>query len=544
MTDEEKRKRLRYLQLKAKAAVAMAPASEPPTIDLETPSDVAPSAAPEPEPLASGPNLPATTAGGAFTRGVANTYGTGDLIGAGMQTLGEGLRSIASGESPLLGYDANRNQQLLNTFKSAYRGNRRLSNADAEQHLLPSIGGSVFGGVLAGPALSAGGGVLRTMAAGGGFGALGRAASSDSESLGGRMLDAGIGAVTGVGGSALGYGLGKMATPALRYLGGKLKDIGLAQGRRVLNGGADLSSATKRPVSDEAVEEALRSRAIVPMGTTQGTAGRLETLTSKRSEHYNQLLKELQARGVPGAKASEVVDTLIERAAQEELTTSADKSVPRAFVREAQNLENLALGEENLPLLRAEEIKRKLQTAARNEYSRLTGSSEMGDAKVEIARVLREANEAAVERAGKAAPANDPVKELAASFRPVKAELGRTLQANEAAMKGASKAASRNALGLPERMAIISSFASGGPSAALGAAGGAGLLRSLLNRGSSTVASSAYWGGRAANPLAALLGQTGALGSAGGVMGRRAMGTEDGATLRALYEYLSRRSSE
>lgn len=462
------------------------------------------------------PSLPKTSAGGAFARGLANTYGTGDLIGAGLQALGEGGRAILSGEKGLLEY----NPEVLATLKSAYRGNKRLTNADAEQHPIASIGGSVTGGVLAGPTLSAGGGLLRTMGTSAGFGALGRAASSDSETVGGRLLDAGVGGVAGAVGGGVGYGVAKAASPLLRYLSGKLKNVGINQGRRVLLSGAD-SLSDREMVPAEVVQEAFESGAIRPLGTTQEA---FETLTKKSAEQrelYNQTMEELAKRGVRGPDAELLAQRLVAEGEALAPNTMNDALPAEYVARAEQVLRKQQLGSDgtskSLGLHQAENIKRSLQDEAR--YGKREETS-LNEVRRRIASMVRQANEDAIDEAGKAAGRGSEVEKLAGDFVPVKRRLGRLIGAEEAAERGATRASQRSSGYAPGKIELTTMAATGDPTALL-----AGPAQGFIkNRLTSLAASGAYSGSKGAARLAELIGaMPGGTAAGGGAAASRSL---------------------
>lgn len=313
--------------------------------------------------------------------------------------------------------------------------------------------------------------------------------------------DMAFGAAGGGAGGLTGGIVASKLPALLRFMRTKLEDAGVAQGRRALLNGAD-SLSNKTQVSDDAVREALSSGAILPFGTTQGASKRLDALREQYGQTYGALLEELEKAGVPGANVHEVADRLLNRAAETELTTGANKAVPRAFYREAQNVENVSNGKVNLLLTQAEKIKRDLQAAASSEYRKMGGSKPLGEAKKEIASVYRKANEDAVEQAGQAAPDGSEVRTLADAFVPVKSRMGRIIEAGDAAERGATRTSNRSAIGLPEKIAMAGGIATGHPGQALSAVAGGGLTRALFNRGASTAAAGSYWSSRAAKALA------------------------------------------
>lgn len=315
----------------------------------------------------------------------------------------------------------------------------------------------------------------------------------------------------GVAGLGLGYGghalgskvigplISKGGGALVRALGQKLQQAGVTQGKKVLLNGADSLSRNLTP--DDAVREALRFGhggelpAILPMGTAKGALKRLEGRAEALGNIYSDIVERLEAAGVKGPEAKALADKMIARAADEELTTGANKAVPSLFMREAQNVENLASAQGGrLGVKQAEKVKQALQSQAKVDYNKTGGGSPLGNARKEVASMVREANEEAIEQAGKAAPFGSEVSELAESFVPVKRRLGRTIAARDAAEKGAQKGANRSFLGLAGKIAALS----GNPqSALLGVATGGG----MMNRLGSTAASGLYGSGALAGAV-------------------------------------------
>ena len=152
---------------------------------------------------------------------------------------------------------------------------------------------------------------------------------------------------------------------------------------------------------------------------------------------------------------------------------------------------------ERFGLTQAENIKRSLQDAARKEYTRVGGNTDLGQAKKEAAALLRQAVEDAVDQQSGKAP------EAAASFEPVKQRFGQLREALTAAENGAARFANRKSIGLQDAVAAA------GHSSTSGKLGS--LLLSMLNksRGASSAAVAANLGSRALGGAAELLPQLG-----------------------------------
>lgn len=398
----------------------------------------------------------------------------------------------------------------------ARKANVKAEKAHPGYYFAGEVGGGVASSLAPVGALAKGGAavkvglgraLLRAMGSGAAMGAAAGAGNSEAELAGNGpaetnrlLLDSGIGAATGAGSSAIGYGVSKAAPLLLRTVGRKLEKMGINQGRRVLLNGAD--SLSNKTTSDEAVAEALKSGGILPLGTTGGAAKRLAQKTEHQSQVYGEILDTLENNGVSGPDARELADQLLSRAAEEQVSTGANKAVPQRFFREALNAENVADKRNGrLGLRQAEKIKRELQNEARGEYHRAGGNSSLGNAKMEIASIVRDANEKAIEQAGQAAPLESAVREASESFLPVKQRLSRLIEARNAADKGAAKVANRSSTGLSGKVAMMGAAATGDLGAAAQAAGGTSLLQAILNRAGSTGASGGYFAGRGLQSL-------------------------------------------
>lgn len=510
MSDESSElERLRYLQLKAKAAGV-----DPVTLEQAQPVNE----------VSTGKAL-------ALGAGQGATLLFGDEINGFVQALGEKYLPESLGG----GGERSANKPLGVLYKSN-RDSMRRENEEAEkQHKWAYLGGNVLGGATTtAPAGALGTGIKALLGTGAALGAIGGVGSSQAEAMDGEVGqlagDTAIGAGTGVAGSLLGAAAAKALPMAMRGIGGGLERLGIRQGRRVLQGGADLRSTNFKPLADDAVREALESGAIKPLGTVGGAAKRLDALADARQKVYGEILDQLEANGVRGPEAQALASKLAGRKV-EEFSKGAD-AVAGVFDDEASKIGRYAAGasDDRIPFLKSEEVKRRLQDAAR--YGKYEDTP-LNTAKKEIASIFREANEKAVEEAGQAAAPDSAVRELAESFIPVKRRLARTLAAQEAAERAAGKAAQRNQIGHSGKTAIMMSIP-GGPQAVAGAIGGARLLEGVFNRGASTVARGSYGAGRAANAIAQLAQNSPNRALYGGALGA---GSSD-EMVQALIEFL------
>lgn len=495
--------------------------------------------APEPEEPSTGEALGRGAAQGA-------TMGFGDELQSAIQTLGDSsapwylrsplavLADATSGvpAAQLEGarkVDAERAAELslggrLRRALQEYRLNRDAARGEdqaaREAHPLAYFGGMVGGGAATAPLLP--GGALKSAgqaaAQGARLGAVAGMGGSGADllegevgqALGDTALGAGLGAAVGAGT----YLLPKVVPAALRKGSELLDRLGLSQARRALRGGAGEIAATK-PVSDAAVRRALEEGAIRFGGTTEGAAQRLADLLESAGGDYQAAVQALEAAGVTGPAKETLVAALQRRAAQE-AANSAGSRVPGYFTRLARDLatkpaqvvdevvpvagdvgEQVARPVERLGLTQAENIKRSLQDAARKEYTRVGGNTDLGQAKKEAAALLRRAVEDAVDQQAGKAP------EAAAAFAPAKQRTGELIEALTAAEKGAARYANRKTIGLQDAVAMAGHASPGGK---LGS-----LLLSLLNksRGASSAAVAANLGSRALGGAAELLPRLG-----------------------------------
>lgn len=340
---------------------------------------------------------------------------------------------------------------------------------------------------------------------------------------------AGLGAGTAAGVGAAIPVLVAAADPVAK----KFQKVAIEQGRKALSGiGTPLSA--RKPIPEAAVQQALDTGAIRPLGTVGGTAQRLEAYAEKLGEQYAAILKELEARGVTGPDAVVLAKELQARAA-EGLENSLGSSRPGMLSEAADELlakvgaappkaahghghgrgapakpEGLvdpygrpipsappAPKDTRLKLGQAEEIKRGLQAEARREYDKITRQyTTAGETKKELAATMRGAIEDAVQQQAGLAP------EEAAAFEPVKAKVANALAALRVAEEGAARAARRKPISLTSTIAGSAIGAgSGNPWLGLVGALGHGVVDARL---ASTLARAANTGAKGANALARL----------------------------------------
>ena len=286
-----------------------------------------------------------------------------------------------------------------------------------------------------------------------------------------------------------------------------LDEHAIRYGRNAISGVMN-SLARRKPLDEEAVRQAFKVGAIQPGSTVEGIANRLQDAADPLSQRYANILTELESKGVQGPKARELALSMLHDANAATVNSAmggAGGGPYAAGLRDAG--ESIAMRPQlgangRLGLMQAEEMKRGLQAQAAAEYVKEGSTSLGGAARKETAGRMREAIEDAVRDQSGLAP------EAAASFEPVKSELHRTLQALGAAREGAARYARRTPFGLHEAMGMASGIATGNP---VEAAGAAGLMHALKDRGASTAAwlanqGSETLGGLAARPAVALPG--------------------------------------
>lgn len=288
-------------------------------------------------------------------------------------------------------------------------------------------------------------------------------------------------------GGALG-GVAGLGAEAVRPLANALRRFAVRQGKQTIQGGSDIAAATREPLADEAVEEVLQSGAIRPFSTTQATAQRIESLADEAGAEYGRIIAELEARGVRGPDAERIANELLNRGAALEQRT-LNEALPRELLDRAQQMSRIgesaerATGSRNLGLTQAEDFKRSLQDLVR--YGKLE-ETPLNAVRREVASVVRQANEEAVEQAGQAAGEGSALRALSDRFVPVKQRTGRLLEAERFAQKGASKAEQRSPVSFKD---LLVGSMTGEPVSGLALSAGSSIAR---NRMPSTLASGAF----------------------------------------------------
>jgi hypothetical protein len=448
----------------------------------------------------------------AFGRGAAQgaTLGFGDEIQGALQAV-----LPPPGGDPR-GYFGGMVERYRSERDAARGADRRAQQAHGAAYVAGSVVGSapaaIATGGMGGAAQGAGLGarVLAGARAAAPMGAVYGAGTSEADSLGGLAFDTAVG---GAGAAALGGGLpvvGEGVRRAAAPVARRLSQAAIEQGRKALSGiGTSLSA--RKPIPEAAVQQALDTGAIKPLGTVAGTAERLATQADELGGAYGDILSELEARGVVGPNAKALAAKL---AAEADIAAanSLGSSRPGTLRDVANELTGATIPQHHGPpivippkptvnaagdlgLMQAEKIKRQLQFEAQREYDKITRQyTTAGETKKELAASMRSAIEDAVQQQAALAPAE------AAAFEPVKAKLANALAALRVAEEGAARAARRKPISLTSTIAGSAIGAgSGSPWLGLLGALGHGVVDSRL---ASTLARAANTGAKGANALA------------------------------------------
>lgn len=258
--------------------------------------------------------------------------GLGEAIGDALPVAlgGAGPGSQAAKESFLDRYRRHRdeyragNTAASNASPYIYGGSELVGGA------LPLLAGGLFGkgaqaatkapgmlsqlaeGNLLGKAVAAG---ARAAPLGAAMGLLGSPADLTQGDVGGAAKDALVGGATGAALGALGPPASAYARAGLKRLGPGLVEKGIERGRRMLGGDVTGTLSNKKPLSDEAVREAIESGAIRPLGTFKGTLNRLRGLRRDVGGQYGELVDAMGAKGIEGPADQPLEDALRQRAA-------------------------------------------------------------------------------------------------------------------------------------------------------------------------------------------------------------------------------------
>lgn len=325
--------------------------------------------------------------------------------------------------------------------------------------------------------------ILSGAATGAGYGALNAATDGDADLTRGEVGKAAKEIAGGTAGGAFvgaaASGAAELARPLWRAIQAKA----IEQGRRVIGGDSDIAAATRQALSDEAVLQALAERQIRPFSTTPATYQRLDKAAEDLGAEYGQILQRLEELGVTGPRATELAAHFMRRANEMKGGMAASNPAPRTMAKEARTLGQHGQVATNLPLSKAETMKRDFQSMGRHER---INNSPNEEAFQELGSKMRQAIEDEVAMAGAASAPGSELGAMAARFVPVKGRLSNTLAARNVGEKGASKALQRSPVGI--RDALLGATTSDPATAAVTAMISAG----VRNRLPSAMASGNY----------------------------------------------------
>jgi hypothetical protein len=310
----------------------------------------------------------------------------------------------------------------------------------------------------------------RALLTGGAMGAVQGVTNEPSDDPAALAKRAGKGALMGAAFGAVGQGAPAVAGKAVE----PLENAARAQTRRVLSGGGTPLQAGKVPLSDAAADAALE-HGIVPLGTTQGTAGRLTDAREALGDQYGRIVAALEAKGITGAER----DLVMQQMAAEATASSAhsmNPAVPKVYEGAAEQLAGKPTQRGYLGLSQNEDLKRSAQGMAKSAYQKLE-PGEVGEAHEGVASILRKSAEDAIDRQMPGAAPD--VQAIGAQFKPTKEALGPVIEASRAANQGVGKLSRSRAISMTDVIATA------------GGGGWMGLLNHFARtRGASTVA----WG--------------------------------------------------
>lgn len=412
--------------------------------------------------------------------GDMGTFGHGDEVAAAMETAKQRL-----GAPAVSWQDALRDKAPKPGLTERYYANRdkseALTKAMGEQEPGAYLGGQIAAlapGLTANlgkAAATRGARLVRALKLAVPQGAAYGAGASEAKPISGKdgeigkyLGDAAVGGALAAGTAGVLQGGSELAPPAARAL----RDFSIDQGRRFLLSGADQLSK-RAPVPAAAVEEALASGAIRPFGQVEGARERLSVLVAEQDALRRSIIDELAARGVRGPKASAVADDLIARAKALRPNTM-DPALPRELETQAAELMTKVGNSprRTLALPQAEQLKSSLQDKAK--YGAVEETT-LNEIRRDVASVLRQANEDAIDAAVARAPAGSDTARFGAQFVPVKQREGRLIEALKAAERGTARASQRqsggamqDAIGGAEAVAAAVDKAQSGPPGWLG----------------------------------------------------------------------------
>jgi hypothetical protein len=324
--------------------------------------------------------------------------------------------------------------------------------------------------------------------------------------------DVGQGVADILVGAGLGAGLGGAFSAGAHAAGPVvakyLQKWGIGRGRKAITNGADQLSS-RQPLSDEAVQQAHELGAFRGAPSTQKIFQRLEGASETLGDDYGKIIQELSDAGIKGPDADKIATELMRRGAALEKAGELNNALPNAYSETAIKILDRAKlhGDDGIPLPVAETMKRSLQRDAK--YGKIE-ETPLNEARRDIARVVREANEQAIEEGAKTA--TPEIQKRAAEFVPTKKRLGKTIEARNAAERGAARAEQRRLFSLTDNLFAAAGLA-GGPATTAGGLAAAGANNIARNHGTSFLANALLNGTKgintgAAAPQAARLSET------------------------------------
>lgn len=411
----------------------------------------------------------------AFGRGVGQgaSLGFGDEAGgsfsAAQQEIARHPEMLGVPDADLYATAGARNEDYTQA-----RDQGRAENDAAQKEHPWLYGAGQVAGAAPVAAATGGGGWARLIGTGAALGATSGLGDSKAEDAGGLAKDTAVSGGVGALLPAAFLGLGK-AIPALAS---GLRSGATATGRRILRnvGG---SMGAKVPLSGEAVQEAYNSGVFKPLGTAKGAATRLEEIRASLGDQKARIVKALEQAGITGPEA----DALAQQYAAEATSTAAtsmNPSVPRVFESAAEQVGSKPTVGGRLGLQQAEDLKSSLQDSATAAYKQLE-PNELAQAKKSAASIMRQSVEDQISQ--QTASASPDTQAIAAQFKPLKARLGKIIEASDVANEGVARAANRHGFSLYDVLAGSGGMAHGGPVEAAASTLGSYLLRT---RGPST----------------------------------------------------------
>lgn len=278
--------------------------------------------------------------GESFVQGAANTFGTGDLMGAMLQAGMSEVQDIPELLRGDMSLDELR-QRRNATFSDARAENLRLTREAMKEHPVATIAGRLIPGAMMAPATGLGNTLGLSGVSGALSGGIEGAASSDADTAGEVLADAATGSAAGGVGGVLGYGAGKyVLAPAGAWVGQKA-------GNALSRGASDIEDAFRRFAQE---------RALKASGYIQKDFPREDPAALRRLLGRGQVLLDEPGLITTGASAGNInqrLEPLVEREGQRigEYLDAADAAAgygsgpfnPYAFAAEAKRASDAGL---------------------------------------------------------------------------------------------------------------------------------------------------------------------------------------------------------